>query len=232
MKNLSTAGTCLVCFATRDTAAEKMYLEAEVLRLCTQWTDTTCLPCKRGMFLLVCEGFWICGENAFCRGLVTVPVTTEYSTIVLESLNRRLLEISTPVSEVRETPADVGAPFVEERTERTCPAQAPQTCPFPAERVSVTASAVPSTSSTSLHSIRMEMPAVYRKRIEQAGKAVETDTGVRVAVLGVNRASDLFSIHVSGVRTAVDAAQDRLNQVRCVVGSEFLVCTGLHVWYG
>jgi hypothetical protein len=33
----------------------------------------------------------------------------------------------------------------------------------------------------------------------------------------------LFSIHVSGVRTAVDAAQDRLNQVRCVVGSEFLM---------
>jgi hypothetical protein len=141
---------------------------------------------------------------------------TEYSSIVLESLNRRLLEIPTPVSEV----ADVGAPVVEERT---CSAQTPQTSPFPAERVSVTASAVPSTSSTSLHSIRMEMPAVYRKRIEQAGKAVETDTGVRVAVLGVNRASDLFSIHVSGVRTAVDAAQDRLNQVRCVVGSETLV---------
>jgi hypothetical protein len=53
MKNLSTAGACVVCFASRDIAAEKMYLEDEVLRLCTQWSDTTCLPCKCGMFLIV-----------------------------------------------------------------------------------------------------------------------------------------------------------------------------------
>ncbi len=59
----------------------------------------------------------------------------------------------------------------------------------------------------------VEVPHVYRGRFERAVRAVESDTGARLTVLGTNRDTGLCPILVTGPPPAVDAARERLDQV-------------------
>jgi hypothetical protein len=158
----------------------------------------------------------------FLSGLLLCAVpSSEYASIVLDSLRRRLVELpesaSPPLStfDAANTPNTTAGDAVE-AAEAVEAVEAPVTPPAPAPAVPPPvreAALVPASApAPSRIQVIVEVPHVYRGRFERAVGAVESDTGARLTVLGTNRDTGLCPILVTGPSDGVEAARERLHQ--------------------
>ena len=272
MKNALSASACTGCTGPRDTALEEAYVEAEVMALRQRWDVTTCLPCRDRKLIRARKRPWTArfltvpySTRLFLFSLLLCAVpSSEYATVVLDSLQRRLAELpesaippSSPpgVADTRETRANheevfatdsEAEPANQEEAATTGPtslsvqgrdgASGTDATPFspvtthqvhmpesgaaspapvalstgPVPTPAPAPAPVPSAPRTQAI---VEVPHVYRGRFERAVRAVESDTGARLTVLGTNRDTGLCPILVTGPPPAVDAARERLDQV-------------------